>query len=71
MTQRRNPTAHERAQYEAAVDRFTDLLARLIAREHVRRSANSREESETNKREPSRLESKSPGKRQIPKDDQV
>ena len=40
-------TAEERRRHDAAVDQFTDLLARLIAREHLRRSAD--EEAEKNK----------------------
>ena len=39
MSTPNKPTELERQQYEAAVERFLDLLARLIAREPLRQSA--------------------------------
>jgi hypothetical protein len=39
MTKASKPNARERDRYEAAVDDFMNLLARLLAREHLRQSA--------------------------------
>lgn len=52
MTKASKPSAQERGRYEAAVDDFMNLLARLLAREHLRRSAEAdREKSDANKKD--------------------
>lgn len=38
MTKASKPSAQEHGRYEAAVDDFMNLLARLLAREHLRQS---------------------------------
>jgi hypothetical protein len=52
MTKASKPSAQERGRYEAAVDNFMNLLARLLAREHLRQSAEAdREKSDSNNKD--------------------